>query len=392
MTSTSLTDLIELTTTVLSLTDQFTRNLTTTSSSDAPTPSSSIPDGPPDPLAVLHTTATLLKAHVTKLGLLLLNRPFTPSALQTEIRAISTTCLPAMMGAVEICRPETYGTMLSGEVKARVGRCVREVEGLVRRVRRKAMEVRDAASGGRKEGDMEKVTQGLGGLRGGVIDAREGRREGQDGESRDTLARTGTGWEACDGLMELVGLGLRGVVVKKAEEWRDMLKDAIEELREWGEGEDEGSEDDEDGTDEDEDSIQDMFGAEKLPKGHEGLRVQLEMALKKVKLVVTLYQAVIKRRLKTLPAPPDISIEISRRVDEIILRLKGLPDRVDEMANSFYELDEERAQEFLDDVCQEAQAAAGSISRNWQGQEDEFSVWSSKWVDVLDKSGNVATS
>lgn len=300
-----------------------------------------------------------------------------------------------MMSAVALCGAETHGAVLGGEVRSRVGRCVREVEGLVMRVRGRAVEARDGDGGGEGDGDggargVTEVTGRLDGLDIGVIDARA--EEARIG-SRDTLASTGVGWEACEGLIELAGMGLRGLVVKRAEEWRDMVKDAVEELKEWGEegDDDDGEEDDEFEEDGIQDIIQEMFGANKLPRGHEELRVQLEMTLKKLKLVVTLYQAIIKRRLKTLPSLSDIDPEITHRVDELMPALKGLPDKVDEIASSFYEIDGVQAQESLDSLCDEACGAVRLVSQNWLGQEDEFSGWSSKWLDVLDKTGKTET-
>ncbi|KAF2236046.1 hypothetical protein EV356DRAFT_498873 [Viridothelium virens] len=187
-------------------------------------------------------------------------------------------------------------------------------------------------------------------------------------------------------------MGLSGLVVKKAEEWREMVKDAVEELKGWGEGKDEDEEDDEEEGDEgeedgDRDSLQEIFGADKLPKGNEELRAQLDVTLKKVKLIVTLFQAIIKRRLKTLPPPPDIDGKVSLRVDELVMKLKDLPDKVDEMASSFYELDGEQAQKVLNALGEGAQRTIECVSRNWQGQTDEFSDWSSKWLNVFDMTG-----
>ncbi|KAI9659996.1 MAG: hypothetical protein M1821_001348 [Bathelium mastoideum] len=403
--SSPLSALIDLTTAVLALTSQFTQHLASSNPSlpssygsassnfnpTAATSPHSATSAPSDPLPTLRTTATLLRAHLTKLGLLLLpSTPFTPTALRAEVHAIAADVLPVMVAAAETMAATTtgnekkvggrYGRVLSGEVRGRVAACVREVEGLMGKVRARAKEARDGGEGrdgerrGEEEG-VEMVTEQMRRLQ--VVDARVG------GGGRDAVASTGVGWEACDAVVEVVEMGLKGVVVKKVEEWREVLKDAAEELKEWGEDGEVG---------EDRDDMDNIFGVDKLPKGHEELRTQLDVSLKKVKLVVTLYQAIIKRRLKTLPAASDIDATITHRVDGLAAKLKDLPDMVDEMASSFYDLDEKQAQKNLDAFGQEAQAAIRIVSRNWQGQEDEFTEWSGKWLDVFDKTARKEAS
>src|SRR5690606_33791318 len=105
--------------------------------------------------------------------------------------------------------------------------------------------------------------------------------------------------------------GVVGLVVRKAEEWRAVLLDAVEELKEGGEDveADEGDEDEDNAErgDEEEGGIGDeddiLGAANKLGKGDKELKILLDSGVKKLKMVGMLYQALIKRRLQTIPKP-----------------------------------------------------------------------------------------
>jgi hypothetical protein len=72
----------------------------------------------------------------------------------------------------------------------------------------------------------------------------ESRQAGKDGgkgkekgaglteaEKQEVLSATGVVWEACDSLLKVCQDGVVGLVVRKAEEWRGVLMDAVEELK-----------------------------------------------------------------------------------------------------------------------------------------------------------------
>lgn len=358
MASTELTALIKTATSTLSLLRRCTAALY--KNTDAPpTPNA------PDPLEVLHDAAKLLKAHTTKLSLLVINKPFTPSAIRKIIAELASGCFPAMMSAVEICRPDVYGRALHEEVQFRVRRVMREHEGMMEEVIARGQELQK--SGGKQ------------------VPEKENRKQTQD-----SLKSTGVVWEACDSLMGLKTLGVVGVVVKKAEEYRATLQDAIEELKDWGEGEDEGFSEPEFSDDADE--IERMMGSQsKLPADREDLRVTLDSALKKLKLIGTLYQALIKRRLKTMEeGAPDDKIGgfsvlplVANRVDRLLEFLRTIPDETDELASAFYDLDDAAAQEKIQDICKLGRNAIDVVRLDWDGQEDEFSTWSGKWIEAV---------
>lgn len=316
---------------------------------------------PPNPLHLFSDAAKLLKAHVTKLSLLVLNKPFTPTAVTKVLRELSTTCLPALASAVQICQQEkaTWGELLGREAHLRTQRVFKELETLLKEVKSVAQGAEAGTSGG-----------------------------------RDSLSATGVVWEACDSLIQLNTLGIAGLAVQKAEEWRDTIKDAIEELQEWAEGEDletEGQNDalldsDDEGVDgDDNDSLNDLFNAaNSLPADRPELKELVEQAVEKLKKIEILYKALVKRRLK---AYKSVTAEEGKQssaqyLDEMLENLKALPHMVDDLASVFYDLEEEPAKTALNDCVKKAHETATLAKLDYEGKEDEFSAWSKKWIEA----------
>ena len=313
-------------------------------------------ENPPNPLHVLSDSAKLIKAHTTKLSLLAINKPFTPSAIVKVLKELSATCLPAMMSAVQICEQENavWSGIMNIEVQARVRRVFKEMEMLLG-------EVRSIAAGN------------------------------EIGVRRDSLSSTGIVWESCDALIELEQLGLAGLVSQKAEQYRETIKDAIQELQEWVEGDDLDSEgrtdgladSDDEGVDGDKDSIEDIFNAaNSMPKDRPDLKALVEEADGKLKKIAILYQALGKRRVRTfkhsLDAIEDNANSVSR-LDELMVHLRKIPHQVDEFASNLYDLDESTARATLKRSVDEAKAVCKVTELDWNGEEDTFTEWLKKW-------------
>ncbi|KAJ9631643.1 hypothetical protein H2203_000042 [Taxawa tesnikishii (nom. ined.)] len=341
--------LLDLTVSTRALLAQFLTSLS------SPSATSTLPPNPPNPLHVLRDSAALLKAQTTKLSLLLINKPFTASAITKVLREIMGTVLPAMMSGVEICQPGIWGRLLSAEAKVRVRNVMREMDGMV-------AEVGEAAQ------------QELSGKEKSV-------------KNRDSLASTGVVWAACDRVTELEGLGVGGLAVRKAEQYRDTIKDAIEELKEWGEDDEDDEEGFENGESEgegDRDSVEDIFAAaNRLPTDRKDLRELLDKSLNRLKKVDMLYAALTKRRLKTFA--PDVASEKANvlKLDELIDALKQLPEIVDELASAFYDLDTDEINTVLQRCLSEARDAAELVKTSWEGKEDEFTAWAGKWIEAV---------
>lgn len=350
----------------LSLLGQFTATLAITTTNF----STNLPEAQPDPLAVAQTSATLLKAQTTKLSLLMLNSPFSPVVIKKIVQDMSSTCMPALMSAVQICDAGSSAQILKDELRIRTRRLFKELESMMRE-----LVAQFKASNNPPSGDTLP-------------------------RSRGTLSSTGIVWEACDALIHLQKQGLSGLVVKKAQQYRDILEDAMVELKEWSEDIDEQGEDNENGDSRDfvasdeEESTDDIFNASnRLPDHRQDLKDLVVVSLKKLRLLSTLYQAIIKRRLKTFPvdSKPDTYdwVHAFKIIDNLVACLKQIPETVDELATSFYDLDGEVVKTLLGEVCQRGEAALALIEFNWDGNEDEFTAWSSKWSAALHDVGEV---
>ena len=260
-----------------------------------------------------------------------------------------------MMSAVQICEQEKkiWTGLMAKEAQMRVARVFREIENLLL--------------------ECQSISQG------NAAPAR-----------RDSLSSTGVVWESCDALIELEKIGVAGLAVQKAEQYRDSIKDAIEELQEWREGTDMDNEGEDDalldsgdeGVDGDADSIDDIFNAaNSCPKDRPELRELVEKAEGRLKKVVLLYTALGKRRLKTFKTGGNS--ESAERLDKIMEGLKQVQSDVDELAGCFYDLDEEKARAGLEQCVTRAKTTYEEAKTSWDGQEDEFTTWSKKWDEAV---------
>jgi hypothetical protein len=358
--------LIEVAKTTQTLLTHFQSSLTgaTATPSQTPTTAAELPN----PLEAVKASTTLLKSHTTTLSLLLLTPPLTPSALIAKIGDVNSGALSGMVAAASYVpaagEKDDIGNIMRTELRTQARQLLGtwgEVLALVWRM----AEDRQAAKG-KDSGPSEK-------------------------EKQDVLSATGVLWEACDTLLKLCNDGVVGLVVKKATELKATLLDAIEELKEWGE-DIEDDEDEAEGSDDEDD----MFAASnKLGKDDKELKELLDASVKKLKMVGMLYQALIKRRLKTYPsasAPTAANVtngttglasSPAQKLDQLMALLKAIPDTVDDLASAFYDLDQNDAQKKLNKSCKEAKTAAELVKQSWSGADDEFTAWSEKWNNAL---------
>jgi len=316
-------------------------------------------------LDLAHDTASLIKAHSTKLSLLIINKPFTATAITTVLRELISGPLPGLASAVEICNAAKYTQAMSAEMQWRVKKVFVELGTLIEAIP----------------------------LDGQILSEHEKNGTGNS-KGKGSLASTGVVWDACDGVMQLKKLGIAGLVIKKAEEYRDLLKDALEELQEWGAEEPDEDEEDEASGDEDDelsaqDAVDNIFGSQRhiSLEDPEKIRPRLESSQKRLRLVILMYAAVIKRRFKTLPAlpHPDLPPELKEQskeypgivstLDAVLDSMKQLPDITDEMASAFYELDAKEIDKRMDECFFKGFATAELLLKDWEGQKDEFTTW-----------------
>lgn len=348
---------------------------------DAPSSSSSSSSsssGSVDALSLAHDSATLIKAHTTKLSLLIINEPFTPSAIAKVLRELVAGPIPAIASAVQLCDARTYTTVARRDFSWRCYRVLKELRGLVEIIP----------------------------LDGKILPTN---RKNGSGGGKGSLVATGVIWAACDDIIRLKNLGIAGLLVEKAEEHRGLLQDVLEELKEWSEEIDEDedeAEDDNDDDDEGEDEnvqqitgelqnthmsaqqmIDDLMTPQRIPRDDpDRIRERLDSCLKRLRLTTLLYSAIIKRRIKTLPTlPNDQAGPVVRRLDEVYPILKRLPLRFGDVACAFYELDTSAIDKTMDSCFFDAFAAAEMLKAPWDGTQDGFTDWADKFQISIKK-------
>ena len=328
-------------------------------------------------LNLAHDVASLIKAHSTKLSLLIINKPFTPSAITTVLRELISGPLPGLASAIELCNGARYTIAMASELQYRAKRIFSEIQTFVAAIP----------------------------LNGKILSDDQKNGSGTE-RGKGSLANTAMVWKACDDVMGLKKIGVAGLLVQKAQEYRDLLKDALEELQEWGEEESDGEDKEAAGSgqgeDDDEeltaqDQVDNIFGSQRhIPMNDtEKIRPRLESTKKRLRLIILLYQAMVKRRFKTLPHIPqpevlpatkepldlDAKVEskmnklVAPRLDEAMEIMRKIPDTTDNLANAFYELDGKEIDRLMDECFSTGVRAAELLLTNWEGREDEYTNW-----------------
>jgi hypothetical protein len=337
-------------------------------------------------LTAARDSATLIRAHATKISLLIINEPFTPSALVTVVRDLISGPVPGLAASVQSCDPSSYTAVVRRELAWRSKTVLSELGQLLAQIP--------------KDGKI----------------VASDKQKGFAADGKGSISTTGVLWSACDDVIGLANMGVAGFFVKKVEEWRDTLKDVMEELKEWGDEEPDDDEDDEDDDDDDEQDAHSDDGDESLPNrasnGHQSaqdmldsfmdsqrtiprsdpdhIRPRLESSLKRVRLVTLLFQAIVKRRIKKLPALPPggddaASATVPERLDEAAKVLTKLPDQFGDLACAFYELDADEIDKAADQCFLDAFAASELLSKTWDGSSDEFTEWTKKFQAEIRK-------
>ncbi|RYP36997.1 hypothetical protein DL767_003152 [Monosporascus sp. MG133] len=325
-----------------------------------------------DALSLAHDSASLIRAHTTKLSLLIINEPFTPSAIVKVLRELVAGPIPGIASAVQLCDAEKYTKVARLDLAWRCYRVLHDLNGFVDIIP----------------------------LNGKVL------RDDQKTGGKGSMTATGFIWTACDDVILLKKLGIGGMLVKKVEEYRDTLKDVLEELKEWSEEADEDDADDDAGTGNGQNGgvddvanqmqnshistqamIDDLMNPQHIPRDDPNkIRERLDYCLKRLRLTTLLYSAIAKRRLKALPPlPATAEPTVARRLDEVVPILRRLPNRFGEVAYAFYNLDRDSIDREMDSCFFDAFAASEMLMKPWEGQRDEFTEWAEKFQASIKK-------
>ncbi|KAH6645006.1 hypothetical protein BKA67DRAFT_527583 [Truncatella angustata] len=333
----------------------------------APPSPSTAPPPSVDAFSLAHDSASLIRAHSTKLSLLIINEPYTPSAIAKVLQELVAGPVPGIASAVQVCAADRYTAVVRQDLAWRCYRVLKELRGLVEIIP----------------------------LDGRVLSAEK--KDGARGD-KGSLTATGVIWSACDDVILLRKLGVAGLLVKKVQQYRDTLQDVLDELKEWKE---EGEEQEEDDADEveyvssqldtthltDQDMVDDLMNTRHIPRDDQDkIGQRLESCLKRLRLTTLLYTAVVKRRFKTLPPLPGSEpTSVAKRLDEVLAILKQLPDHFNDLACAFYELEPDAIDQNMDTCFFDAFAASEMLMKPWDGDKDEFTEWAQKFQVSIKK-------
>lgn len=378
----SLESLVQTASTLLTQLQAVLSKIHKTPESEPTDDASAAPDPNINALSLAHDSASLIRAHGTKISLLIINEPFTPSAVSTVLRELVAGPIPGLASSVQACTSKQYTAVVRKELAWRAQRVLAELDGLLHKVPK----------------DGKVLT--------------ESKRGGFSKSSKGSLPATGLLWQACDNVIDLSKMGVGGFFIQKVHQWRDTINDVMEELKEWGDEEPASDEDDEDDDDDDNDDDQDdsvnnladqlgsqsistqamldslMDSQQTIPASDpDKIRPRLETSLKRLRLVTLLYQALTKRRLQNLPSFPPSSSDsnVPSRLDEMANLLARLPESFGDLAIAFYDLQPAEIDKTMDQCFFDAFAASELFSRNWDGGRDVFSEWTDKFQTEIKK-------
>ena len=319
------------------------------------------PTDPPNPLSLLADASSVLKAQTTKLSLLVLNQPFTPSEISYILQSLTKLCFPALMTAAELVPESKYSLFLHRIIRSEVGRMMREMLSLLDEI---------------------------------PVDERGVEKT----RGRDTLASTGVIWQTCDAMVKLASTGIATAVAERAKEYHNLLKDAIEELKGW-----DGDEEDELNSTDSNESEKPSTTASKAAAGDIGptttamahlivsegpkdIQAAKNDVIKTLSLIQLLYPALIKRRFQRFPnftsQTKDADMPSNEEIKNLDLLLdfcRGFTQEADDLAAALYDHDETEVATGLVAVKEDAKACVALAKLNWSGGEDEFSAWIGKW-------------
>ncbi|KAJ5996450.1 hypothetical protein N7499_007232 [Penicillium canescens] len=323
-------------------------------------------------LPLLTASSSALKAQVTKLSLLAITSPFTHSAICTVLRDLNESVLPSIVTAALLVTPVQYTKAFNSEVVVLVKTTLTELLNLVSDVKRVGEKKDQEKKDNGKENDLSKAEKDV-----------------------VTLA-TGRVWDACDTVTDVANKGVVGFVMRRVEQWRDLVRDAVEEIEDWDPEEDgdeffdellgdDGKEqkDEEDSDDDDDDDDDDEETA--------ALQEHKKSSIRFLKPVAQVYPAIINNRLKNAGNAPLSSPSGVKKLESLMLNLQAIPDHVDEAAGALYEADFDKSGQYLQKTRKCATKAVDLVMSPWvaaAGSDetaDKFTTWSKTWLKVIDE-------
>jgi hypothetical protein len=355
--------------TALVLSEQFQTTLDTTPPASQNASTTDGAQQTADPLNILSNSAKSLRAQVTKLSLLAITAPFTPSAISTCLASVNDSVMPSMVTAALLLTPGEFTKAFSTEARMLVKTGLKEFAVLVQEITNAAHELDPSFPS--KNGEQSNG---------------ETKKKELSKQEKDVLtSQTGRVWDVCDTITTLVAQGIVGHVAKRVQQWHDLVKDAISELEEWDpEDEDDGGFEELMGSDDEDSSAENEGDDEDEDKNVEGLRRQKKSLLRALKPIAQIYPTIVTNRVKKGGLAANNAQQIAK-LETLTANLQSIPDHVDEAAGSLYEHNLDECVEYLKLAKTTAEKAIDLVVSPWgdQQQEDKFMVWSRTWRKVM---------
>ncbi len=350
-------------TTTIALIEQFLSNVSPGASRGATPPTGDSPS----PLLLLNASAKTLKAQVTKVSLLTVTAPFTATAVLTCLKPLNDSILPSLVTATLLTTSEAFTPSFSDECHSLTRAALRELLALAR-----------------------------------LVDARS--RDGQpaqelgEAKKKEVAEATGRVWDDCDEIATFSDEGIAGFMVRKAQQWLDLMKDAVKELSDWD------PEEEADADDMFEDAQSDD-GSLDVPENHEkqnsanratisgGVRDQ---ALKVLSRIPQSVHVVIKQRLGKLRSLAITSLSSSTKnsLDIMLKRISNISELIDESAEGMYVGDLEACLKKAGEARSETVGIVESALQPFQEinssvpggrtQEDKYVERALRWIKQVD--------
>ena len=322
----------------------------------SPTPAHPPIEDSPNPLALLSDASQILKAQTTKLSLLILKKPFTPSAISFILNSLANKCLPALMSALELSPAEKYTNLMHHYIQSSLSSIIVELLSLL-------------GSIPQDEHGIEKTM------------------------GRDALASTGVLWAECDKMAALGSGGLTKLAAERVEEYHGLLKDAITELEDWDPDEESESDTESLTSSKCNPSAQPVDAS--LESSLQGLSLSPIAGLRKrtlatLRIIRVLYPALIKRRILSFPninsANTADRLPTSSHIlsmDTLINHTKQFAEETDEVAGALYVGDTDEVEHRLRELSEMSKTCVEEVRIGWNAKEDEFTAWAEKWTARL---------
>lgn len=329
--------------TTLLLIDQFSASLSAPASQTQPQTAQS-------PLPLLKASATSLKHNVTRLSLLTITPPFSPSAIAPLLNVLNTSILPSLVTATHWTTSEAFTGAFSVEAASLTKQCLSDLKALIQLVYAHATSSVNAMSTASKN----VITQA-----------------------------TGQVWARLDASLSFVNGGLAGFMTEKVSEWLELMRDAVKELEEW-DPEEEVGEDPfglDDANEDDEPSEEEVDGDRAI--------LQAGVKSEAMKVLIRIPQSihvVVKQRLgpKHIPEPGSLSRAQKSTLDSVVWKTRKISESIDESAEAMYMGDLERCLKMAGEARNLTIDVVESVQDPWmlgpESKEDVYIRRALEWI------------